>query len=320
MGPILTIWSSAGISDAWARSVDFLRSNPLPQFELHSWPDSTDDERVVREAHALGSVVSFGVGMDGFAREVKRGTLILPTVKKVRRLYDRAHAMGAVEFDMDPEGWFKTKPATVERARIEDFIRALQLELAEGVAKTGLKVGLTTYDQPGLHASDYPWKPFLGRLEDPAIKPPITTFWPQVYAGVNGVMANTDSLDRREERSLASIAAMVRLNRIREDIPDTAPGGDPDTDLDVYPYFQGHHVPAISTVREALEGQHKHLKVWASPTRLDDQGKLAVRCLSWLWKHGFWGKSVLYVQKALNVTADGKFGPRSFSALLAEIG
>ena len=307
-GPVPTLWHSDGIGAAWEISDDLLIAARPTAVQLHTWEPRRIAPLVQRALPGVRLVV--GVGVDGIARDVAKGTRSVSWgVARMRELAGRAASIGAVAIVWNAEAGWKTPPSTTQRVRIEQLVREGLAAVAEGYP--ALAQWHTAYDHPSLH-STYPWRAWLGAGS------PITVSLPQVYAAPGGdLAAHRGALPRREAKALASWAAAVRSGWIRPDDPDDA--ADDPRDVDWRPYYQLHHVALADTVSSAV--RHPLAAQWALPTRSDRDGRRALLALCALDRLGLWGEdAVTRYQTAAGLKPDGVYGPRTEAHLLARAG
>lgn len=307
-GPMPTLWHSDGIGAAWDISDDLLLAAKPSAVQLHTW----EPRRIapVLQRALPGVRLVMGVGVDGIARDVAKGTRSVSWgVARMRELASRADAVGAVAIVWNAEAGWKTPPSSVQRTRVEQLVREGLAAVAEDYP--ALAQWHTAYDHPGYH-STYPWRAWLGAGS------PITVSLPQVYAAPGGaVAASRGALPRREAKALASWAAAVRAGWIRPDEPECLEG-DP-RDVDWRPYYQLHHVALSDTVSSALA--HPLACLWALPTRADADGRRALLALCALDRLGYWREGgVADYQRDAGLTPDGIYGPRTGTHLLARAG
>ncbi|MDO9020862.1 MAG: hypothetical protein Q8S73_34505 [Deltaproteobacteria bacterium] len=196
----------------------------------------------------------------------------------------------------------------------------------------GLAIGHTAYDHPHYHPEErngggridaddegYPWSAYLGGAAARAagVKLPRTGAvdleLPQQYAappkpeGKPQPMAPVGSLQRRIAGSAASFARAAALGWIDPAVP-------------VLSYVQAHHVDARDT---AAVGASQPLALWAAPTRIDADGRRALRVLcraerrelTYADVDGADGVVVrAWLQGRVGAAGDGQWGPRSTAA------
>jgi hypothetical protein len=311
-GPLPTLWHSDGISAAWDLSDDLILFARPRAVQLHTW----EPRRLAPVLQRLlpGVQLVVGVGIDGIARDVAKGTRSVAWgVSRFVELARRAVECGAVAIKWNAEAGWKRPPNTTERALLVRLVREGLAAVA--AAFPGLVQWHTAYDHPSLH-SGYVWEAWLGAGS------PVVASFPQVYAAPgDGLMAHRGALPRREARALASWAAAVRAGWIRPDAPEGTP--EDLTDVDWRPYYQVHHVPVADTVASAV--RHPLCALWALPTRADRDGRRAFVALCALDRLGFWGEGAVQRFQASRrgsegLTPDGVYGPRTEAALIAAAG
>lgn len=304
-GFALTTWKYHDLRGAW-HDADALARDARPQIiQLHTGPEealSHAGEIAAAVRAALpGTRIWLGIGMDAFPSRLGLGVERL--VAEAVKLGQVAERIGAEHLVLDAEAaWKATDPA--ERAREQDLARAILRGIAQ--ACPGLVLGHTAYDQPGLHGT-YAWQAWLGAGS------PVRYTWPQVYASTGGdTMAARGALARRERASLESYKAAVRRQIVRPDLP----GEDMPDSLEFRPYEQAHGVPYPDTI--TLGAKYGLAAAWAAPTRIDEDGRIAVRALSELYRQSYYGPdAVQRFQLAHGLTADGICGPKTLAVLLA---
>lgn len=307
-GAVPTLWHSDGIGAAWDLSDDLLIAAKPRAVQLHTW-EPRHIAPVVQRA-LPGVTLLVGVGVDGIARDVAKGSRPVSWgVARMIELARRASECGAVAIVWNAEAGWKRAPSDPERTRIEQLV-------AEGLAAVardypGLAQWHTSYDHPGYH-STYPWRAWLGPAS------PVVVSLPQVYAAPGGALAaSRGALPRREAKALASWAAAVRAGWIRPDAPEGT--AEDARDVDWRPYYQLHHVALADTVSSALA--HPLACLWALPTRADADGRRALLALCALDRLGYWRASgVADYQRDAGLTPDGIYGPRTGAHLLGRAG
>lgn len=241
-----------------------------------------------------------------------------------------AHSEGIELFVGDNEAAGKTHPAAA---------RDLSCEVIDGIraACPGMLLGHTSYDFPTYHpeernnheridpdAEGYPWSAWLGGddAKRAGVRIPVTgrvdLELPQRYAAPakrdDGTtpIAGIGALQRRVDGSTASFNRAIALGWI-------------DASLPIRHYVQLHHVTAIDTV--GVSAQIDLMAGWASPSRIDVEGTLAVAVmlaaqassLSLAGPLPGWNKAVTaWAQgKIGGLVIDGQFGPASRRATFA---
>lgn len=297
----VTLWPGSD-PHALARSADLLTRAKPRAVELHTWrPDlfATPLRQLVPDVE-----LSVGAGVDAEARAVATGRQSIPAaVAELVAVAKRAVEIGAVSVTWNAEAAWKRPPNSDEAGRIHQLVRALLGEVASRYPT--LRQEHTAYDHPTYH-STYPWRSWLGAGS------PIVASYAQVYAAPGGdLRAHRGALEAREARALASWGTAVRAGWIRPDAPE---GAEADlVDLDWYPYYQLHHVPAVDTVASALA--HPKCALWAIPTRSDADGAEVVRVLAAIDRANLW--DVRLLQSTVGVPVDGRYGPVMHGAVVA---
>lgn len=304
-GLALTLWHGSGLRDAWSGAEALLRDSRPQIVQLHAGPEELRLHAAEVAGHVRAALPGvrlwLGVGMDGFPRRLGLGRerLVAEAVGIARLARD----LRAEHLVLDAEAaWKSDDPEERERetALASGVVEAIARDVPEVV------LGHTAYDQPGLHGS-YAWRAWLGG-------PGVRYTWPQVYAATGGeTMAHRGALPRRERASLESYAAAVRKLGVRPDVADSDPAS-----LEWRPYVQLHGVPYPDTI--SLGVKYRLCAGWAAPSRLDDDGRTAVRALAELYRRGHHGpEGVRDFQRAAGITPDGICGPKTLGALLGAV-
>lgn len=153
---------------------------------------------------------------------------------------------------------------------------------------------LSSYDQPARHAA-FPWRAFL-RAER-AIE-----YAPQCYTARAGAISDRRELVARVRASIASVDTAIRRGWI--DRPASLIG------MQAYSHAARALIETALTRRAAL--------LWASPSRIDSEGVLAIAALCELERRGYTGATALRdYQRAEGLLHDGLWGPRTRAALLS---
>lgn len=301
-GPIPTFWGGNG-AEAEVRACEVLLRQARPRLvQLHTW---TPERAAARVRALLGPDVGIvvGIGADGIARDVAKGTHpVSRGVATMLELAKRAHEESAVAIVWNAEAGWKRPPSSTEAALLSRCVR-------EGLSAVAAKYPAleqhhTAYDHPGFH-STYNWRDWLGEGS------PIVASWPQVYAAPGGdAMAHRGALPAREARALGSWAAAIRAGWIDPDDASTPVR----EGVAWRPYYQLHHVPARDTITGAL--QHDGAMLWALRARSDDEGRRAFVALCALERAGFWRPDgVQAFQRDRGLDVDGVAGPQTLAAL-----
>ena len=310
LGPVPTLWSSDGISEAYDASLDLLtRARPLA-VQVHTWEPETVALRLRTLLPSAALIV--GCGMDGVAKRVAKGEWnVARGVKTFVTLAQRALDAGAIAIVWNAEGGWKREPSSAEASRLRELIReALAAVAARAPA---LQQWHTAYDHPSFHSS-YPWRAWLGPDS------PVRVSLPQVYAAGSSpgeMLPHRGALPARQARALASWGDAVRRGWIRSDAPDGTP--EDEHDLDWRPYYQLHHVHAADTTAAILAQPLACL--WALHTRADAHGRAALLASCELWRRGFRGTdAVARYQSSVGLQPDGVIGPATARMLgLADV-
>lgn len=301
-GPIPTVY------DGYLKAEEALWPLRPQAVKLHSWPSSKAADAVGRIKNHLHAIPMSGLGVDGIARDVAQGRkTVSQGVEEFRRIVRECAEMGSEAVEFNAEADWKRPPNSEEAGKIHDLVtNALKAVAAD---YPNLPFGHTAYDHPTYH-STYPWKSWLGPGS------PIAYSAPQVYAAPEGgLMARAKDLSKREARALNSWSIAIRKGWLREDAEEGTAGDL--LDLDWYPYYQLHHVPATATILSAIE--HKKAFLWAFPTRTDEQGLLAAGVLLTLWRKGYWGvNAIRRWQTDHDLKVDGIPGRITIDSVISE--
>ncbi|MDP3219919.1 MAG: hypothetical protein Q8S73_37815, partial [Deltaproteobacteria bacterium] len=323
-----TLWSGDGLVSAVEHALPLLREARPAVVQLHAGPLALADHaraaaRAVRSA-LPGVALWVGVAWDGWVDEATEGT--------VERLLERVYlpaarvalGLGAELFVINSEAAGKLHPgeARILACAAIDAIRA---------ECPGLALGHTAYDQPHHHPEErdrggridddeegYPWSAYLGGAAARAAgvrlprTGPVDIELPQQYAAPPKPkdrpqpMAGVGSLQRRIAGSRASFARAAALGWIDPAVP-------------VLGYVQAHHVDARDT---ACVGASQPLALWAAPTRIDADGRRALRVLCAAERRELgtdpgetdWPVIRAWAQGRVGAAGDGAWGPRSTAA------
>lgn len=296
-GPALTLWDGSGLKEAVRKSSKLLVEARPRIVMLHAGPaelhrNGAEAAAAVRAA-VPGVRLWAGVGVDGYPRQLARGVPAI--VADVERLAFFLGALGAECVVVDAEAAYKAeapKRAGLLRAVLNAFVRY-------GQERT---LALTSYDQPGLHGT-FDWGGALGTGS------PVDLFFPQVYAAPSDPAgkAGYSSLRRRWLASRESCSSVARAGVIQSRFAAEH----------WRPYLQIHNVLAAATVSHAAAVPHCAL--WASDSRADSEGRMAVRALCRLHQLGYSGEfAVRSYQRSAGLKADGIVGPKTLAALIGD--
>lgn len=284
-GHALTLWSADGLPASVTGSLPLLREARPGRVQLHAGPLGLRDHagaaaEAVRKA-LPGVRLWVGVAWDGWVDEVTPAS-VEGLVERVYLPAARAAAqVGAELLVIDHEAAGELHPAqgrTLACAAIDAIRRECP----------GLALGHTAYDHPHFHPEErnhggridaddegYPWSAFLGGEEARAAgvampaSGPVDLELPQRYAAPakpEGKPAPTASLGALARRVAASRASFARAEAL----------GWIDPGVVIRSYVQAHHVRSEDT---AAFGATESLALWAAPTRIDDDGRRALRVL-----------------------------------------
>jgi len=345
----LTIWSADGLPSSVANALPLLREARPAVVQLHAGPQGLRDHAraAARDVRAAlpGVVLQVGVAWDGWVDDATSDSAV---ARLIERVYlpaaTVAAGIGAELFVINSEAAGKLHPASARRLACAaiDRIRA---------ECPGLAIGHTAYDHPHYHPEErngggridaddegYPWSAYLGGERARAVgvqlpaSGPVDLELPQRYAAPPKPkdkpqpIAGIGALPARIKASQASFARAVALGWIDPAIPVRA-------------YVQAHHVRAEDT---AAVGAREPLALWAAPTRIDHEGRRALRVLcaaergelrdvadpvvaAWAQGRvgakgdGQWGKgstaSAVTWLRARNLDGDGRLSPELLSML-----
>jgi len=324
----LTLWSGDGLPRAVNDALPLLREARPAVVQLHAGPKglAADARRCAEQVRAVLPDIALWVGVawDGWVEQVTKATVdgilervYLPAARAARDI-------GADLLVINSEAAGKVHPAAARILAVEaiDHIRA---------ECPGLLLGHTAYDHPHYHPEErdhagridadeegYPWSAYLGGAVAKAAgvglpkSGPVDIELPQRYAapakpeGKPQPMAGLGALQRRVASSQASYTRAATLGWIDPAVP-------------VRSYVQAHHVDARDT---AAVGARELLALWAAPTRLDDDGRQALRvlCAAERGELGAdlgqtdWPVITAWAQGRVGVVGDGAWGPRSTAA------
>lgn len=328
----LTLWSGDGLLSAVEHALPLLREARPAVVQLHAGPVALTDHaraaaRAVR-ATLPGVVLWVGVAWDGWVDEVDEAA-----AGTVDRLLERvylpaarvAQGLGAELLVINSEAAGKVHPGQA-RLLACAAIDAIRAECP------GLALGHTAYDQPHHHPEErdrggridddeegYPWSAYLGggaaRAADVRLPAtgPVDVELPQRYAappkpaGRPQPMARLGALQRRFAASAASFARAAALGWVDPTVP-------------VRSYVQAHHVRAEDT---AAVGAREPLVLWAAPTRIDADGRRALRVLCAAERRELSEADLAgpdapvvraWVQGRVGAAGDGRWGKRSTAA------
>ena len=284
------IYSSGSTARAWATSR--ASCDGASAVMLHDAPRA-DLAATAREVLSTGSALWYGVGIDGWARDLRSG------VRSRAQVSARAVQLARIARDHGAElvMWNGEAAWKLGSDPADDRVRgALSEALAAVHAQVGLPQGWTSFDHPLWHR--IAWREALGPDS------PVVVHSRQVYAslGEGQGTASPADLKARAVRSSAQLSALVARGDVRPDLADGGAGS--------LPYLQLHGVSAVATVGYALT--QPGVALWALPTRSDAAGVEALRVLVACARAGLWGVRAL--QGALSVPADGAYGPKTHAA------
>lgn len=295
---VLTLYSSDGIQKAWRDSENLVRE-VKPCLMLHTTPGPHSQD-VAEEAYELGLSFWYGVGIDGWARDLRSGA------RSYRQIQDRAVQLatvakghGAECIMWNGEAAWKLAPGSDDTDyKIEGQLTKILAEVDKNLP--GFPQAFTSFDHPRYHRM--PWRDFLGAGS------PLVIHSPQFYGALlpGQGMASIRDMQSRLERMTAQWRS---LERSGECYPKYSPGGS-----GYRPYMQLHGVSCAATVKCAL--QNSGVCLWASASRMDKDGERALKVLKHLEDANLWQvDGVQKLQESLGLVADGIVGGKTLSAL-----
>ncbi len=329
----VTVWSADGLPSAVEHSLSLLRAVRPAVVQLHAGPQglTSHARAAARDVRAALPSVKLWVGVawDGW---VDDATSDASTARLVERVYLPAalvaQGIGAELLVINSEAAGKLHPKEARRLACA-AIDAIRRECP------GLALGHTAYDHPHYHPEErnagaridaddegYPWSAYLGgavaRAAGAALPAtgPVDLELPQRYAapakpeGRPQPVANIGALPARVASSAKSFGRAVALGWIDPAVP-------------VRSYVQAHHVRAEDT---AAVGAREPLALWAAPTRIDAEGRRALRVLC-AAERGELGPSHLagpdapvvraWMQGRVGASGDGDWGAKSTASAAA---
>jgi hypothetical protein len=293
---VLAVYSSGSTAQAWQRTAAQLPTARLGAVMLHDAPRA-DLGPTAREIRARGSALWYGVGIDGWARDLRSGTRTAAQISARAVSLARIAADQGAELVMwNGEAAFVRTPGTDDTdARVESVLA----QVFDAVqSQVGIAQGFTSYDCPLWHPIGW------GEICGP--RSPVSVLSLQRYvSGGTGPLQGIGALRARHDRSAAQLCALVARGDCR---PDLADGG-----VGCLPYLQIHGVQAAATVAYAVE--QRGVCLWAAGSRSDDAGAEAVAVLAAIDRAGLWG-DVRGLQRVLGVAEDGAYGPATHAAAL----
>lgn len=325
----LTLWSGDGLPSAVQVATPLLLDARPAVVQLHAGPQGLRDHLHVSAAKVRAAVPGValwvGVAWDGWVEQVTAATVDRVLERVYLPAARAARDIGAELLVINSEAAGKVHP---EAARLL-AVRAIDVIRAEC---PGLLLGHTAYDHPHYHPEErdhggridadeegYPWSAYLGGAQAKAAgvqlpkSGPVDIELPQRYAapakpeGKPQPMAGLGALPHRVASSQASYARASALGWIDPAVP-------------VLSYVQAHHVDARDT---AAVGARELLALWAAPTRLDADGRQALRVLCAAERRELTFADVdgadgvvvrAWVQGRVGAAGDGQWGPRSKAA------
>lgn len=294
---VLAVYSSGSTAQAWQRTAAALPPARIGAVMLHDAPRA-DLGPTAREIRARGSALWYGIGIDGWARDLRSGTRSPAQIcARAVSLARVAKDQGAEMVMWNGEAAFVRTPGTDDTdARVEGVLT--QVFAAVG-AEVGIAQGFTSYDCPLWHQIG--WREICGPAS------PISVLALQRYvSGGEGPLQGIGALRARHDRSAAQLRTLVARGDCRPDLADGGAG--------CLPYLQIHGVQAAATVAYAIE--QRGVCLWAAGSRSDAAGAEAVAVLAAIDRAGLWG-DVRALQRALGVPADGAYGPATHAAAVA---
>lgn len=299
LGPFFTrrvvpaIYSSGSTARAWQTAAPHCAGAPAVM--LHDAPRA-DLAPTCDAIRATGAAVWYGVGIDGWARDLRTGTRSRRQIAaRAAELAARAKDQGAELIMWNGEAAWRVGSDPATDSRIEGALR----DAIDAAAGTGIAQGFTSFDHLLWHRLR--WREPLG----PGSAVVIHSDQRYGALGPGEALASPGQLRARCERAAAQAAALVGRGDVRPDLTDGGAGH--------RPYLQLHGVSAVATVGYALE--QPGVCLWALPTRSDAAGVEALRVLVAAARTGLWGVRAL--QEALGVAVDGAYGPATHAAAVA---
>jgi hypothetical protein len=291
-GPMPTLYHGNGPVAALAGARDLLAECRPPAVQIHSHRPGLISAAVRKLLP--GVVLTVGVGVDGIARKVAKGTTSVEAgISAMVTLARAATHEGAVAIVWNAEAGFKARPGTTEKERLSALVRGATARVAADFP--GLRQWLTSFDHPA-YQSSFPWEDWLHAGS------PVEVELPQFYAAPADpkATAGKGAVERREASAAAKRAPLVRAGRIRPNVRTIA-------------YYQAHNVRAADTIAASLK--REAVALWAYPTRDDADGRNALRALCELHRRGLWRPDgVRELQRLVGVKVDGAFGPATAKA------
>lgn len=293
----ITLWSGEGTTVAFEHSRELLDEVQPQYVQLHSGPDS-----LRRLGGALTKRVRAALQSTGVVWAIA-GDAYLPNPVRFWSQAARAAEDNGVRVLMlnCERGWKSSKLGTLAHRN------ALARSCVEAVRQAAPSVELwfTSYAAPtsvlrdprnpragrfGGHGT-FPWWGFLGGGH-------VAEHHPQVYtAPKDGSVAQVGALPRFDEWNTRSIEAAARKGWIAPSVRHGV-------------YLQAHHTPLRDLC--AVGERHEHVSLWASHTRIDEDGRKAARVLAELARRRI---AIRELQTLFGLTPDGIVGPRTLAAL-----
>lgn len=277
----VTLWSGAGLADAWEHGRAALAAIRPHAVQLHGAPSllKAQAPAVAAQARAAlpGVRVWLGVAGDAGQTLVPSGRLSVAALHARRvGVAATARACGADTIVLNCEkAWRRDAPGftAVDAGR---WVRDLRAACGPGVA-----VEHTAYVT---RFADYPWAAFLG----PGL---CERTWPQAYWAAGG--------------SAKWMRATIWRRYWERDVPGGAVAA---------PYLQAHGCATADLTWFA--DQFADACFWAVPARHDAAGLLALRALAEVERRGFAGAGrVAAFQRSVGLQPDARVGPLTLRAL-----
>ena len=307
----------SGLLDAWNPPTKGRgrRHNTTPDDLL---PAAERAMQIIR-GYCPDAVFQLGIGCDGIANRVKSGEWsVQRAVDRLVEVADLAHRLGCEAIEYDPEAAWKVMENSREWTALGEVsrgaIKAIRAKYPD------LFQMHTSYDHIMYHPQDrrpgrddpgmYDWSGWCGEGG-------VDGECYQVYAGDGDdspeTFTSTAGALQRFERHEEQLTTAVNKGWIR---PDLGPGG-----AGCMIYVQSHSVSTAGSV--ALATRRTHVSWWATPSRTDARGLMAMQMSCALEKMGLKGPNAAREWQEKNYakgcgyddTIDGLAGPSMYRAM-----